>query len=138
MSAGGGTLYVIPGSHACRTAMLMLAHKRVAHRTVVLPTGLHPALLRVRGFAGHREPIRTVDGATHRMLAATDRLGTVPALLLDGQRIQTNIAIARYLERTRPEPPLYPGEGSCAGRSRRLSGGEMRRCRWPRAARCSR
>jgi glutathione S-transferase len=39
-----------------------------------------------------------------------DRLGTVPALLLEGQRIQTNRLIARHLERVHPDPPLFPAE----------------------------
>lgn len=39
-----------------------------------------------------------------------DRLGTVPALRIDGERIQSNREIARYLERLRPEPPLFPSE----------------------------
>jgi glutathione S-transferase len=34
------------------------------------------------------------------------RHGTVPALKLDGERIQGSIAIAHELERLRPEPEL--------------------------------
>ena len=60
----GAKLYVIPGSHACRTASLMLEHKHIPYDTVELPTGLHPLLVRAHGFPGHRTPIRTVDGAT--------------------------------------------------------------------------
>lgn len=104
------TLYVIPGSHACRTASLMLEYKSVPYDTVELPTGLHPLLVRTRGFAGHRSPIRTVDGGTHRELAILDRLGTVPALRLGGERIQTNREIARRLELAHPEPPLFPAD----------------------------
>jgi glutathione S-transferase len=44
------------------------------------------------------------------MLERADRMGTVPALLLDGQRVKTNRAIARFLDGLRPEPPLYPAE----------------------------
>ena len=69
---------------------------------------MHPLLLRAAGFAGNRIPIRTVDGATHRQLAALDRLGTVPALRLGSERVQTNRAIARFLERLQPEPSLFP------------------------------
>jgi glutathione S-transferase len=36
------------------------------------------------------------------------RGGTVPALKLDGRRIQGSVPIARELERLVPEPPLYP------------------------------
>ncbi len=103
-------VYVITGSHACRTATLMLEHKRIPYRQVALPTGLHPLLVRAAGFKGHRSPIRTVDGATHSLLGLLDRLGTVPALKLGAERIQTNHAIARFLERLQPEPALFPGE----------------------------
>ncbi len=101
-------LYVIHGSHACRSAMLMLAHKAISFRRVVLPTGAHPLLVRALGFAGHAEPIRSVDGATHRSLALLDRMGTVPALRYGRARVQTNHSIARFLDRARPEPPLLP------------------------------
>jgi len=110
MPARVASVYVIMGSHACRAATLMLEHKGIPYRRVVLPTGLHPLLVRACGFAGHRTPIRTVDGATHRQLALLDRLGTVPALRLDGERVQTNHEIARFLERLQPEPALLPAE----------------------------
>jgi glutathione S-transferase len=103
-------LYVISGSHACRAAMLMLAHKQIAHRVVQLPTGMHPMLVRVLGFPGHRQPIRAVEGRTGRSLALLDRLGTVPALRYGAERVQTNRRIARFLERVAPEPPLYPAD----------------------------
>jgi glutathione S-transferase len=103
-------LYVIHGSHACRAAMLMLAHKQIPYRLVTLPTGAHPMLLRARGFAGHRKPIRSVGGRTHRSLALLDRMGTVPALRCGAERVQTNRAIARWLERVQPEPPLFPAD----------------------------
>jgi glutathione S-transferase len=103
-------LYVIHGSHACRAAMLMLAHKQIPYRLATLPTGAHPMLLRARGFAGHRKPIRSVGGRTHRSLALLDRMGTVPALRCGSERVQTNRAIARWLERVQPEPPLFPSD----------------------------
>jgi glutathione S-transferase len=104
------TLYVILGSHACRTAMLTLEHKRIPYRTVELLTGPHPFSVRARGFAGHRAPIRSVDGGTHRTLAGMDRLGTVPALRYGDQKIQTNLEITRFLERIQPQPPLLPAD----------------------------
>src|SRR5205085_3751215 len=39
-----------------------------------------------------------------------DRLGTVPALACDGQRISTNHGIARFLDDRHPEPPLLPAD----------------------------
>jgi glutathione S-transferase len=45
-----------------------------------------------------------------RLRLAGFRGGTVPALKLDGRRIQGSTRIARELEAIRPDPPLYPGE----------------------------
>lgn len=103
-------LYVIHGSHACRAGSLMLEHKGIPHRRVVLPTGAHSLLVRALGFPGHRKPIRTVDGSTHGSLAMLDRLGTVPALRYGSERVQTNRSIAVFLDRVQPEPPLYPAD----------------------------
>jgi glutathione S-transferase len=103
-------LYVIPGSHACRAGMLMLEHKRIAYNLVTLPTGAHPLILRLLSFPGNAKPIRTVDGGTHAALAMLDRLGTVPALALGRERVQTNRRIARFLERMEPEPALFPAD----------------------------
>ena len=99
-------LYVILGSHACRTGMLMLEHKGIEYELVELPTGLHPFALRLRGFAGNPAPFRRLDDRRPRMLGTADRMGTVPALLIDGQRVKGNRDIARFLEELRPDPPL--------------------------------
>lgn len=112
MSASGKlpTLYVFPGSHACRTGMLMLEHKGIDYRCVNLQSGLHPFSVRLRGFPGNRSPIREVDGQTHGLLALLDRLGTVPALRFADEHVQSNHAIARFLDRLQPEPPLFPDD----------------------------
>jgi glutathione S-transferase len=81
-------VYVILGSHACRAGTLMLEHKGLPFRTVRIPTGLQPFALRLLGFPGR----------------------TVPALRIDGQRIQPNRAIARFLDELRPQPPLFPAD----------------------------
>ena len=80
------TLYVIPGSHACRSGILMLEHKQVPYRRVDLVTLLHPLAVRLRGFdAG---PETRIAGARRPLpLRMGDRLGTVPALAFDGQRV---------------------------------------------------
>ncbi len=109
-SVGPATLYVIHGSHACASAKLMLEHKGIGFRTVTLPTGLHPQLVRLRGFPGSRKPIRSVDGRPTRMSALLDRFGTVPALQLGSDRAQRNREIARLLERLVPDPPLLPAD----------------------------
>lgn len=105
-----GTLFVIPGSHACRTAMLTLDVKGVPYRVIALPTGPHALAVRLLGFPGHSKPIRSVDGETHAALAHLDRLGTVPALRYDGRRVQTNRAITTFLEELFGDPPLFPAD----------------------------
>jgi glutathione S-transferase len=103
-------LYVILGSHACRTGMLMLDHKGIAYETVELPSGMHPFLLRLHGFSGNPSSFRKVDGKSNLMLGTADRMGTVPALLLNGERVKTNRRIARFLEQIKPDPPLFPAD----------------------------
>jgi glutathione S-transferase len=100
-------LYVIPGSHACRSAMLMLEHKQVPYRRIELVSLLHPILARLHGFdAGGQR--RSVGGRRPVALRIADRLGTVPGLACDGQRVSTNHAIARFLDERHPQPPLFP------------------------------
>ena len=82
------TLYAVHTSHPAHAARLMLEHKRIEHRVVNLVPGSHAAAVRVMGF----------------------RSGTVPALRLDGRRIQGTRDIARALDRTQPEPPLFPAD----------------------------
>ena len=101
------TLYVIPGSHACRAAMLMLEHKRVPYRRVDIVTLLHPVVVRLLGFDAGGQT-RSAGGRRSFGLRLGDRLGTVPALAADGDRISTNHRIARFLDDQHPEPPLFP------------------------------
>ena len=100
-------LYVIPGSHACRAAMLMLEHKQVPYRRVDIVTLLHPVVVRLHGFDAGGQT-RTAGGRRTFGLRFGDRLGTVPALAADGHRISTNHAIARFLDERHPERPLFP------------------------------
>lgn len=79
-------LYVIPGSHACRAAILMLERKGLSWETSELPGGVQVVAMRLLGFPGR----------------------TVPALKLDGVRVQTNRRIARFLDELQPDPPLLP------------------------------
>lgn len=109
MSVSEYTLYVIPGSHACRAAMLMLDHKRVAYRSVVVVTGLHPVVARLRGFDAGGQT-RTAGGRRTLGLRVGDLLGTVPGLACGWERISTNHAIARFLDDRLPEPPLFPAD----------------------------
>jgi glutathione S-transferase len=101
------TLYVIPGSHACRTAMLMLEHKRIPYRRVDILTLTHPVVVRLYGFDAGGQT-RSAGGRRTLGIRMGDRLGTVPALAANGDRISTNHRIARYLDERHPEPALFP------------------------------
>jgi glutathione S-transferase len=81
-------LFVIPASHPAIAAALMLEHKGIAYkRTDLLPV-ISKAALRILGFPGT----------------------TVPALKIDGSKVQGSRQIARELDRLRPEPPLFPAD----------------------------
>jgi glutathione S-transferase len=81
-------LFVIPASHPSITAALMLDRKGIAYkRTDLLPTISKP-VLRAAGFPGI----------------------TVPALRIDGTKVQGSRPIARELDRRVPEPPLFPAD----------------------------
>lgn len=79
-------LYSLSLSHPARATRLALEHKRVDHEVIDLLPGMHPVAVKAHGF----------------------RRATVPALKIDGRRVQGSLQIARYLEQTRPDPPLYP------------------------------
>lgn len=81
-------LYVIPASHPSIAVQLMLEHKGIEYkRTDLLPV-ISKGVLRAVGFPGV----------------------TVPALKIDGDKVQGSRQIARELERVRPEPPLFPAD----------------------------
>jgi glutathione S-transferase len=103
------TLYVIPGSHACRSAMLMLEHKQVPYRRADIVTLLHPLVVRLHGFDAGGQT-RTAGGRRTFGLRLGDRIGTVPALAANGHRISTNHGIARFLDEHHPEPLLFPAD----------------------------
>jgi glutathione S-transferase len=103
------TLYVIPGSHACRSGILMVEHKQVPYRRVDVLTLTHPVVAKLRGFdAGGQR--RTAGDRRTRPIRSGDRLGTVPALAAGEERISTNHGIARFLDDRHPEPPLFPAD----------------------------
>ncbi|HEY1855505.1 MAG TPA: glutathione S-transferase N-terminal domain-containing protein [Solirubrobacterales bacterium] len=81
-------LFVIPSSHPSIAAALMLERKGIAYkRTDLLPV-ISKVVLRLAGFPGV----------------------TVPALRLDGARVQGSRPIARELDRQVPLPPLFPSD----------------------------
>jgi glutathione S-transferase len=81
-------LFVIPGSHPSLAARLMLGRKGIAYKRVDLVPVVSKAVLRAARFPGV----------------------TVPALKLDGRRVQRTRAIAEALDEARPEPPLWPSD----------------------------
>jgi glutathione S-transferase len=112
-------VYVITGSHACRTATLMLEHKGIPYRRIELPTGLHPLLVRACGFAGHRKPIRTVDGATHRRLLTKSKWMRAPLSRGAGQSFRANShnedALLRAIPPMLDKVDAWIGEGVLCG-----------------------
>jgi glutathione S-transferase len=102
-------LYVIPGSHACRSALLMLEHKQVPYECVEIVTLLHPIVARWHGFDAGGQT-RTAGERRTLGLRLGDRLATVPGLVADGRKISTNHRIARFLDECHPRPPLLPAD----------------------------
>ena len=82
------TVYGIPGSHPVRACRLMLDRKGIPYKVVQVPNVVCRPLLRARGFPA----------------------GTVPAVRLDGRRLQTTRQISRALDEIRPDPPLFPSD----------------------------
>jgi glutathione S-transferase len=81
-------LYGIPGSHPVMSARLMLEHKGIDYRRVDLLPVVSRMLVRALRFSGNR----------------------VPAMKIDGRRVQGSQEIARELDRVKPEPPLFPSD----------------------------
>ena len=70
-----------------------------------------------------------------RHCAAGFQGGTVPALKLDGRRVQGSLA--RALDELIPERPLFPGGAEARRGPRRPSAGATRSCRWCRGGSCA-
>ncbi len=83
------TLYGLPGSHPVRAVRLMLDHKGIEYRNVdLLPLMSRLVVPHVLRFPGDR----------------------VPAIKIDGRRVQGTDSIARELDRVAPDPPLFPAD----------------------------
>ena len=82
------TLFGVPASHPSLAAELMLRHKGVEYRRVDLVNAAHRTVLRAMGFPRK----------------------TVPAMRLDGAKVQGTTAIARALDALVPSPPLFPAD----------------------------
>jgi len=92
MTGVKATLYVFPGSHAAMIGRLLLEHKGIAYKRVDLLPVVAKLATRGLGFPN----------------------ATVPALKIDGRRIQGTREISRELERIKPEPPLFPADPAAA------------------------
>ncbi len=79
-------LYVVPGSNASLTGRLLLDHKGIEYERKDLVPGAHVPILRALGFPDM----------------------TVPAIKVDGRRVQGTRSIARALDELWPDPPLFP------------------------------
>ncbi len=88
LMAARATLYVIPGSHPAMTARLMLEAKGIEYKRRDLIPVVSKAMLRAAGFSGV----------------------TVPALKIDGAKVQGSREISRELDRVVPDPPLFPAD----------------------------
>ena len=81
-------VYGIPGSAPVKTGILMLEHKGLEVSRTDIPPAFSRALTRAMGYPGTR----------------------VPAVKLDGRRVQGSRALARVLDELRPAPPLFPSD----------------------------
>jgi glutathione S-transferase len=79
-------LYSIAVSHPARAAGLMLRYKGIEYEIVDIPPGMQRVMLRLNGFRG----------------------ATVPALKIDGRKVQGSLNVSRALEEMQPEPHLFP------------------------------
>jgi glutathione S-transferase len=82
------TLFGVPASHPALAAQLMLERKGIEVRRIDLVPAVHRALIPRLGFPGDR----------------------VPAVRIDGARVQGTARIARALDALVPEPPLLPSD----------------------------
>jgi glutathione S-transferase len=80
------TLFGVAASHPSLAAELMLRHKGIDYRRVDLPTVSHRVLVRMMGYPRK----------------------TVPALRIDGAKVQGTTQIALALDALIPSPPLFP------------------------------
>lgn len=65
-----------------------MRYKGIDYELVNIRPGAQRVMLRLHGFRG----------------------GTVPALRIDGRRVQGSLNVSRALEDLRPEPPLFPAD----------------------------
>ena len=81
-------LYSIPGSHPAAAARGMLELKGIDYERVDLPPVVSRVMMRIAGFPGNR----------------------VPALKVDGRKVQGSRNVSRELDVLQPDPPLFPAD----------------------------
>ena len=81
-------LYSIPGSHPAAAARAMLELKGIPYKRVDLPPVVSRGMMRLFGFSGNR----------------------VPALKVDGRKVQGSRNVSRELDVLQPDPPLFPAD----------------------------
>src|SRR4051812_19746079 len=81
-------LYGLAISHPSFACRAMLDHKGIEYELVNFPPLSQPIAVRAAGFRGRK----------------------VPALSIDGRRVQGSLAISRALEELKPDPPLFPAD----------------------------
>ena len=82
------TLFVVSGSAPSLTAELMLRHKGLEYRRKPVLLGPHAFGMLLRGYTTM----------------------TVPAMKVDGRRVQGSREISRALDELQPDPPLFPAD----------------------------
>jgi glutathione S-transferase len=81
-------LYSLPGSHPTAAVGAMLGYKGIEFKRIDLIPFLSKVILRLLGFPRK----------------------TVPAMKIDGRRVQGSREISRALDRVRPDPALFPSD----------------------------
>jgi len=81
-------LYTIPGSHPGTAVQAMMRAKGIPYKRTDLFPVMQKAVVRSIGFPRK----------------------TVPAIKIDGRKVQGSREIARELDQVRPEPPLFPSD----------------------------
>jgi glutathione S-transferase len=81
-------LFTIPGSHPGIAVGLMLDRKDIPYKRTDLVPVVSKAVVRAAGFPGV----------------------TIPALKIDGRKLQGSRAISAALEKIKPDPPLFPAD----------------------------
>jgi glutathione S-transferase len=80
-------LYVVAASHPCWAVKRALEMKDIAYKRVEWPVTMHVPLQRLRFSQG-----------------------TVPGLVMDGEKMIGSRSIMHRLDEVRPDPPLYPSD----------------------------